>query len=346
MDYKKLNEELISIVEKNIDPKFRQFIKDRNEVQKQYLQKEINDKIKYSGGEENLSDYTKQKIDKLQKQKTSKHQDADRILKFLGGIIDVENCTLETIPTQGLKSGKLRKLIKSKLTDIDTKGILLCPVIGWDAEKLDSVQTFECWVNADNKLYIDPLIRQNADWPYKHNGVANAQAVNTFMADLNSGLVPAEIYFAYGTYIPKARQDKNRPGGKYNRGLQNKIPYNLYRYTGKETEYMDVDKSGYINQQKDLLKRLADYKQSKGSYNKDVEAIYSKYDELLKQYKDLVAKYDPRTKEGRVRYEIDKIQKTMGSVNMYVEWLADALDKNNGPEIEKNITYCKQALKI
>lgn len=343
MDFKKLNEELISIVEKNIDPKFRQFIKDRNDTQKQYLQKEIDNRIKSDGGGENLNGYTKMAINRLQKQKDSKHQDADRILKFLGEIIDVENCTLETIPTEGLKSNKLRKLIKSKLTDIDTKGILLCPVTGWDAEKLDSVQTFKCWVNSDNKLCIEPLIRQN--FGSRHNGIANAQAINTFMADLNSGLAPSEIYFAYGTYIPKVRQDKNRPGGRYERGLQYKIPSNLYRHK-EDVGYGNVDKSGYINQQEDLLRRLADYKQSKGSYNKDVETIYSKYDELLKQYKDLVANYDPRTKEGRVHYEIDKVQKTMGNVNFYIEKLADALDKNDGAQIQRYVDLCKRVLKI
>ena len=352
MSYRKLNEELISIVEKNIDPKFRDYVKQRSDRQRSLLNKEA---AKLDDPYYADSSYYQNKKSKLKKLAKAKNQDADRIYKYIGKYLDVENCTIETIPTEDLKSGKLRKLIKSKLNK-DTTGILLQPISGYSGDETDykSFRAYICEIEKDtDKLIITPSYGDGRYYmSEKPTGVtAHTDATNTFMADLNAGRIEGDLYFAYGKYISDVRKEKGREGSAYNRGLQAKIPTNLYRFkydNEKDVFATDsIDKSGYLTGQADLLKRLAQYKQSKGSYQKEVEEIYNAFDNLYNKYKEAVNNYDPR-KSGDTyssRYSLRDLHKQVEDCSYYIAELAKSLEKNDGNMVSSDLKAAKNVLK-
>ena len=350
MNYRKLNEELISIVEKNIDPSFRDFIQRRSDEQRQqfsnkaaYYRKLAQDADEGSFWKD---DYEKD-ADTFDAEAKKKNMPIQNVYKELAHYIDVENANIIKIENNGLTSKQLRKELAKYITNENIEGILLIPnvqppLIGRSLRTIKNQSSFDAfnvtYSKEDNRIYLQPYWNSSGS----RNITVDGPAVNRFMADLNKGNYTTDLYLAYGENIRKTRVNKGRQS--YLRDEEEIYGKNFRsrKYAGQ----YEFDKSGYVKGTEDLMKRLAQYKQQKGSYTKDIDLIYNAFDKLMDEYRQQVASYDPRKPQTRNRYEIEQARKAVGNVAYKIEWLADAIESGNGPEIEKEIAHCKKALGI
>ena len=349
MNYRKLNEELISIVEKNIDPSFRELIQKRSDEQRQRFSDKAAEYRKYAQDAEDGSfwkdDYEKD-ADAFEKEANKKNMPIQNIYKELAYYIDVENANIIKIENNALNSKQLRKELAKYITNEDIQGVLLVPNVqptrGTSINAIKNQTSFEAfnvtYSNQDKKIYIQPYWNPGND----RNITVDGPAINRFMADLNKGDYTTDLYLAYGENIRKTRVNKGRQS--FLRSEEDIYGKNFRsrKYAGQ----YEYDKSGYVKGTEDLMKRLAQYKQQKGSYTKDIDLIYNAFDKLMDEYRQQVVSYDPRNPQTRNRYEIEKARKAVENVAYKIEWLADAIESGNGPEIEKEIAHCKKALGI
>ena len=116
MNYRKLNEDLITMVEKTIDPDFRKMLKDTGDYQREILRKRAQyrqDQADYYNQRaderpndvwyrNNAKDY-KNDADSLTKAANAKNMNADRIYREVARYIDVQNAEMIKIPTQDVE---------------------------------------------------------------------------------------------------------------------------------------------------------------------------------------------------------------------------------------------------
>lgn len=346
-DYKQLHEKLISIVEKNIDPDFRKYIQQRSDEQRKIFSDNAAKYNKYAQDADEGSFWKKDYADNakaFQAEADKKNMPIQNVYKELASYIDVQNANIIKIENKGLTSKQLRKELAKYITNEDIQGVLLVPnaqplrneFIN-SIKKQSSFDAFNItYSKEEGKIYLQPY------WSVTNsrNISVDGPAVNRFMTDLNKGKYTTDLYLAYGENIRKTRVNKGRQS--YLRSEEDIYGKNLRsrKYAG-QGEY---DKSGYVRGTEDLMKRLAQYKQEKGSYQKDVNAIYNVFDKILDEYKQNIMQYDPRKPEGRNNWEIVASKKKLDNVSYYVERLAVALEEKNGEDIQNAIENCKRVM--
>lgn len=354
-DFKALHEELIFLVERTIDPSFRDYInKTANRQRELYTQGRDKAAISYDKAVQNNDEWTKNYAldDKNYYEKALKGKmNSELIYKELAKYIDVNNATIVKIENNGLKSAQLRKELKKYLTSPEMEGVLLVPNVPYyysssekpykhDIDALYSFDAYRVYLGSETgKLYIDPI---QADKRYKHPFSRDAKPANSFMSSLNNGIYTGDFYFAYGENIGLTRKKKGR---MYYGRSEEEIYGPNYR-DKKRAGTNGYDKSGYYKDTQALLDRLAQYKQSKGVYKKDVDTIYSAFDTILQDYKDAVQQYDPRKKDNISSYDLRNKRQKVENASFSISALADALENNDGPRIKQAIEWCKRDLKL
>lgn len=354
-DFKALHEELISLVEKTIDPSFRDYLNKTAARQRElYTQGRDTAAANYDKAVQDNNDWAKKDaLDaKNYYEKALKGKmNSELIYKELAKYIDVNNATIVKIAVDDtLKSSKLRKELKKYLTDTNIDGVLLVPNVPYyinsknlykyDIDALYSFDAYRVYLGSETgKLYIDPIQPYQR---YKHPFSKDAKPANSFMSSLNNGIYTGDFYFAYGENIGLTRKKKGR---MYYGRSEEEIYGPNYR-DKKRAGTNGYDKSGYYKDTQALLDRLAQYKQSKGVYKKDVDTIYSAFDTILQDYKDAVQQYDPRKKDNISSYDLRNKRQKVENASFSISALADALENNDGPRIKQAIEWCKRDLKL
>ena len=109
----------------------------------------------------------------------------------------------------------------------------------------------------------------------------------------------------------------------------------------------DLDKSGYdlYQAQKDLNKRLGEYKRNKGTYVQDVEQVNTKWAEIVTKIKTISGNIDLADD-----WEIKKLTELLKSANWAatkVQWLADSIkdsSRDTDSHIRKSISDCNELI--
>ena len=353
-DFKALREELISLVEKTIDPSFRDYLNKTADRQRElYTQGRDAAAAAYDKAVQDNNDWAKKYAleDKDYYEKALKGKmNSELVYKELAKYIDVNNATIVKIAVDDtLKSSKLRKELKKYLTDTNINGVLLVPdtpsysYSRYSKHNIDALYSFDAYRvylgSETGKLYIDPIQSYQR---YNHPFSNDAKPANSFMSRLNNGVYTGDFYFAYGENIGLTRKKKGRM--YYGRSEEEIYGPN---YRDKKRAGTDgYDKSGYYKDTQALLDRLAQYKQSKGVYKKDVDTIYSAFDTILQDYKDAVQQYDPRKKDNISSYDLRNKRQKVENASFSISTLADALENNDGPRIKQAIEWCKRDLKL
>lgn len=327
--YKELNEKLISIVEANIDPNFRDLLKSNKEKQLARRAKDFDRaKERFEKGYDSEEEFAIE-------QKRAKKTKQNDILKYLGTFIDVSNCTIESISTEGLKSAKLRKILKEKVPCllIEARGISDWERV--DDQKLYSV--YYCYINSENRLEISPK------WGQRGTSVGDAISANTFMAELNSGDVGPYVYIATGEEIEKVRQAKGRGAYGYNQD------YTIERQTKggqKRNHIWGLDKSGYDADTiiKNLQKRLAQYKLSKGSFANDLQEVIDAYEKGLEKYKQSVSDWNPRKGSWQDKPNTG-LADNLDELGRYLKGIDNALAANDGDTVSSKLGWAQEIVK-
>lgn len=253
VNFAALNEELIQIVEKNIDPKFRDALK-RVETDRKAMLNKAADKYKNDG-------YYGNQI----KRRLKDSEPVRKIYQELAkGGLDVEQASIEFIGTGAdLNSKNLKQILKAKMDKEDynngpNRVFLIMdkhyePEM-WDREDRTGFGVWEAYYR-EGKFFLDDYVRNSSFQAYAKGRI--------LMADLNAKnkwLADKDFYIAYG----KSNADKRKER------TANKVPQQFRRTGG-----WDADKSGYdLRAARDALqKRLKDYKKNNGTYTKQVEEL-------------------------------------------------------------------------
>lgn len=327
--YKELNEKLISIVEANIDPNFRDLLKSNKEKQLARRAKDFDRaKERFENGYDSEEEFA------VEQKKVKKTRQND-ILKYLGTFIDVKNCTIESISTEGLKSAKLRKILKEKAPCLLIEARRISDWERVDNQKLYSV--YYCYINSENRLEISPK------WGQRDTSVGDAISANTFMAELNSGDLGPYVYIATGEEIEKVRQEKGRGAFGYRQD------YTIERQTKgaqKRNYVYGLDKSGYDAERliDDLQKRLAQYKLNKGAYTDEIQQVIDVYEKGLEKYKQSVNNWNPRKNTWRDKPNKDLASK-LDMLGSYLNSIDSALESKDGKQVKSSLASAKSYAK-
>lgn len=346
------NESIEKFLEKEIVPSFKDKLDQLIQKQTDKFQSKVDEYQKRVDRNKEMgwdSSYDEKDLEKYTKARDAKI--VDKIYRYLGGLIDVQNCKIDEIPVTGLDSKRLRKILK----DINCeKGVLLYPKgdnQGYYSEKYTPFRAYGFELE-EGKLDIWPLTKTSR-WD-RANGepISDAEPTNTFMRDLNDGTVAKytdKLFVAYGKSISTVRKEKGRETKPYwyrdpderltKKELQDKIDNGDLR---TELKYSGYDKSGYYVDVDALKKRLQTYKQNKGSYTQDIEAVVKTYEDALNKYRELVSTWDPRNKYNKDYVDPSDLRKKISDASWYFKCLSDALQKNNGPEVADYLGNCKR----
>lgn len=277
VNFAALNEELIQIVEKNIDPKFRDALK-RVETDRKSMLNKAADKYKDDDG------YYGQQI----KRRLKNSEPVRKIYQELAkGGLDVEQASIEFIGTgEELNAKNLKQILKDKMDKEDynngpNRVFLIMdkhyePGM-WDEENRTGFGVWEAYYR-DGKFFLDDYVRNSSFQAYAKGRI--------LMADLNAKnkwLADKDFYIAYG----KSNADKR------NERTANKVPASQKRYpVGRWDDHLD--KSGYdLKDARNALQmRLKDYKKNSGTYTKQVEELTAQLDELLPKVNEILSNID------------------------------------------------------
>lgn len=280
VDFKQINEDLISFVEKTIDPKFRDAIE---KVQKQRL-----DKMNKELEDPNTSDWRKQDIEQHMKIK----HDAKNVYKALASKgLDVEKATIQFIGTGAELDGKiLKKILKEKMDKEDynngpNRVFLIMDQhhesSNWRADYDYDGTGISIWsaYYQGGKFFLDDYV------PVR--GFAPVCKGRILMADLNAKAnytQKADFYIAFGVSSNEIRKQRR----------DNKAPQSLDRAKNPDDWYNRYDKSGYdLKAARDALSnRLKEYKKNNGTYAKRVEELTGKLDEMLPKVNEILSNID------------------------------------------------------
>ena len=295
VDFKKLNEDLISFVEKNIDPKFRDALKASKERQAVGLQKEVDynkQKAANAAAKGYDAEYwekeAKQYADKLAGKKSADYVYNELYHKGLA----VDQATIEYIGNgKELDAKKLKKIIKEKLPadkeyDRQNHVFLIADTHEPESLRYGSPERarsgFVVWEAGytDGTFYLDSWTRTKAIEPYEKGRV--------LMADLNKGRCNYDFYLAFGPDVKdKQNARRNAKDGIVKRYKKSDLNH-------WDQEYFDrlFDKSGYDVQQfkKELMQRLQDYKKKNGAYTEQAEEIQNKLNNVEPKIRDYMSK--------------------------------------------------------
>lgn len=330
MDFKKLHEDLVTMVEKTIDPKFRDAIKRHAEGQRKvYTDRAAN--YRDRGTRASDPDWYETQA-KEYDQKAKRKQPSELVYKNLARLgLDVEKSTIKYLGNaQDFDSKSLKKELKQYIDKEDTNR--RCYLI-YDTN-YDSYS--EYGVDSHLRVYrVDydyngqfELSNWNPD-----NSFATDKKGRTFMADLNRKDIKGDLYVAFG--ISSRDIQKEREQRQKGRVLRN------VGYSG------DLDKSGYdlYQAQKDLNKRLGEYKRNKGTYVQDVEQVNTKWAEIVTKIKTISGNIDLADD-----WEIKKLTELLKSANWAatkVQWLADSIkdsSRDTDSHIRKSISDCNELI--
>ena len=282
MDFKQINEDLISLVEKTIDPKFRDAIKRVETDRKTKLQNKL---------DKTDPDWTTQR----QRIRTglNKVDPVRKIYKELAaGGMDVEASTIEFIGKGSeLNAKNLKQILKDKMDKEDyNNGPNRVNLIMDSGKEFDDfnvewqedetgIAVWQAYYK-EGKFFLDEYTR-NAEFTPPFKG-------RILMAELNSQnkwLQDNDFYIAYG----KSSKEKRDERAKAKEG-------SIERIRNKDSwfGYNKLDKSGYnlTIARNDLKMRLKDYKKNNGTYTKQVEELTKQLDELLPQVNDVLSHID------------------------------------------------------
>ena len=296
VDFKKLNEDLISFVEKNIDPKFRDALKASKERQAVGLQKEV-DYNKQKAADAAAKGYdaeywekeAKQYADKLAGKKSADYVYNELYHKGLA----VDQATIEYIGNgKELDAKKMKKIIKEKLPadkeyDRQNHVFLIADTHEPESLRYGSPERarsgFVVWEAGytDGTFYLDSWTRTKAIEPYEKGRV--------LMADLNKGRCNYDFYLAFGPDVKdKQNARRNAKDGSIERRSPKDYPY------GEESYAKAYDKSGYDLEaaRNKLMQRLQDYKKNNGVYTGKVEEVQKLMEEAEKKVREYMNKID------------------------------------------------------
>lgn len=360
MDFSKVNEELISIVEKNIDPSFRDYVKKSIDDQRADINKRV-DKLNADKEKGWFSKWDQQDLDVLNKVKDSKNLNAGNIYRYIASLgLDVENCTIESVAVEGLTSKKLNKMFKNCGCQM---AVVLVPTnVGFegsyyrnnrDAGRTAKFQVYQYskYVDGDGKEKVyfeeagDRKYYDNSwDSVYKMSSPAEqGEKGRVFMANVNDGSLLKRgvetIWFAYGNTRQEKRKEIDRNfnvnSDKYTRhDVSDKHPSDFEAQDPTKSRWAGrrFDKSGYIIDMDAIQKRLAAYKNSKGSYTKEVAEVTDSFEKALNVYKEQMQQWDPRKGSNEAVKELRQVLDNFASDFRY---LAQACEKNDA----NNISY-------
>lgn len=297
IEFKKINEDLISLVERTIDPKFRDALQASRDSQNAGLQREI-DRNKQSAIDAAARGSDPEYWEKEAKEVTDKllgKKSADFVYNELyhKGLA-VDQATIEFIGNgKELDAKKLKKIIKEKLPadkgyDRQNHVFLIA-----DTHKPESIRYgsperarsgFVVWEAGytDGTFYLDSWTRTKAIEPYEKGRV--------LMADLNKGNCNYDFYLAFGPDVKdkqNARRDaKDGVIKRYKRS-------DLNKWDQEDFERW-FDKSGYDVQQfkKELMQRLQDYKKKNGAYTEQAEEVQNKLKDIETRIREFMSNID------------------------------------------------------
>ena len=279
MDFKKLHEDLVTMVEKTIDPKFRDAIK-RTEQNRM-------DKINKALERPDVSDYRRGELEKGKKQKHA----ARRVYTALAKKgLDVEQSTIEFIGTGAdLDGKKLKNILKEKMDKEDYNNgpnrVLLIldkhlEASDWYPEESRD-PGFCIWTAyyQDGRFYLDDYSPESGFDGYTKG--------RNLMADLNAKnkwLQNKDFYMAFGKSTQEKRDER----------IKNRIPDSQRRYRHDVNQVWGLDKSGYDlkDAKNDLERRLKEYKKNNGTYTKQIEELRNQLNSLLPKVQEVLSNVD------------------------------------------------------
>ena len=277
MDFKKLHEDLVSMVEKTIDPKFRDAIK-RTEQNRL-------DKINKALERPDVSDYRRGELEKGRK---IKHPVRKVYTALAKKGLDVEQSTIEFIGTGAdLDGKKLKNILKEKMDKEDYNNgpnrVLLVLDKKLEASDWYPEETrdpgFCIWTAyyQDGRFYLDDYSPES--------GFSGYTKGRNLMADLNAKnkwLQDKDFYIAFGKSLGDKRQER----------INNRIPDSQRRYDVNQG--WNLDKSGYDlkDAKNDLERRLKEYKKNNGTYTKQIEELRNQLNSLLPKVQEVLSNVD------------------------------------------------------
>lgn len=293
MNFKQINEDIISLVERTIDPKFRDALQASRDKQAVGLQREVDynkQRAAQSTDPEYYEKEAKQYTDKLAGKKSADFVYNELYHKGLA----VDQATIEYIGNgKDLDAKKLKNILKAKLPankeyDRNNDVYLIADTHEPESLKYGSPERarsgFVVWVASyvDGVFNLDSWARTKAIEPYEKGRV--------LMADLNKGICNYDFYICYGPTVgEKQRQRRDAKDGVINRRKKSDLP-------SYDQDWYDkiYDKSGYDLEEarKKLMQRLQDYKKNNGKYTAKVEEVEGLMKEAETKVRDYMSKLD------------------------------------------------------
>ena len=300
-EFKILNEQLEAIIEKTIDPKFRDALKASRDFQTSNLQTDI-DYYKTRVKKDPDYKWAKDSLDNLEKLMKGKRS-ADYVYKQLASRgLAVDKATIEYIGNGKNLNGKiLKNLVKAKLPEdkgydknsivfviADTHSVQKMDTYGSSAERLQS--GFFAWqaYYSEGVFYLDD---------YMGNSKLNSDIKGrTLMNYLNNDKLPDwDFYLTFGPRTSGLRTERAFNKNPYDRvDLKKLDKWSLPYY----------DKSGYpLDKMKyELIQRLKEYKKSKGAYTAQADELQNSLNDLEAKIKEIIANSD--IKDFNARHNI------------------------------------------
>lgn len=334
MDFKQINEDLISLVERTIDPKFRDALQASRDSQNVGLQKDM-DKYKQSAIDASVKGYDTEYWDKEAKEVADKiagKKSADFVYNELyhKGLA-VDQATIEYIGNgKDLDAKKLKNILKAKLPankeyDRNNDVYLIADTHEPESLRYGSPEGarsgFVVWVASyvDGVFNLDSWARTKAIEPYEKGRV--------LMADLNKGRCNYDFYICYGPTVgEKQRQRRDAKDGSIERKSLKDYPY------GEESYARAYDKSGYDLEaaRYKLMQRLQDYKKNNGVYTGKVEEVQKLMEEAEKKVREYMNKIDIKD-----YYASKKLTELLGGYRSLIwegeQFIEEVNDKNATP---------------
>ena len=336
VDFRKLNEDLIQIVERTIDPKFRDALKASADKQNTDLKNRI-DRYKNAGDNGEW-------LDTAEKNLKGK-KPADYIYKQLAKRrLEVDKATIEYIGSgKDLDAKTLRNKIKAKLPadkkyDENNKVFLIAdthsvPELSFYRKAEFEGSGFYAWEASysDERFYLDQYMGDTT--------LKSDIAGRTLMAYLNNNDVPEwDFYLAFGPSSYAKRRE---------RAFQNNDPY--ARKDLRKVDKYDLqfyDKSGYpIDKMKDeLIQRLKEYKKSKGAYTTQADEIQNALNTLETKVKDFMSNSDIR--DFDVRRSLKEIMDSFSYCCTETELFISAINDKTSTDEYVNKKYTDAKISI